>query len=70
MRTGYSIDVTDMIEQKIIRHISGSGTGLKHEGPIDVFTEIDQGGLARQKSWQVQVEEAVKNETDEFWQQV
>ena len=42
----------------------------KAKGPIDAFALIYQSGLARQLSWQAQVEEAVKDESDEFWQQV
>ena len=40
------------------------------KGPIDAFIIIYQSGLARKTSWEAQVEEAVYNETDEFWQQV
>ena len=43
---------------------------MLREGPIDAFTVMHQSGLARQISWQAQVEEAVKDEEDEFWQQV
>ena len=41
-----------------------------NKGPIDAFVIIYQSGLARKTSWEAQVEEAVYNETDEFWQQV
>ena len=40
------------------------------KGPIDAFVIIYRSGLARKTSWEAQVEEAVYNETDEFWQQV
>ena len=40
------------------------------KGPIDAFIIIYQSGLARKTSWEAQVEEAVYNETDEFWKQV
>ena len=64
----HSSDVADVIKRKLER--LNSRTGLLNEGPIDAFTVIYQSGLARQISWQAQVEEAVKDETDEFWQQV
>ena len=40
------------------------------EGPIDAFIIINQSGLASKSSWVAQIDEAVENETDEFWQQV
>ena len=68
MSVVHSSDVADVIKRKLER--LNSRTGLLNEGPIDAFTVIYQSGLARQISWQAQVEEAVKDETDEFWQQV
>jgi len=54
---------------KVIRSKLNS---IKHstKGPIDAFTIIYQSGLARKSSWQAQVEEAVKDESDEFWEKV
>ena len=43
---------------------------INDKGPVDAFTVIYQSGLARQISWQAQVEEAVKDESDEFWRKV
>ena len=69
VRTVHSSDVADVIKRKLER-LNSRAAGLQDEGPIDAFTVIHQSGLARQTSWQVQVEEAVRDETDEFWQQV
>lgn len=60
--------MADVIKRKLER--LNSRAGMLNEGPLDAFTVIYQSGLARQISWQAQVEEAVKDETDEFWQQV
>jgi len=63
-----SSDVADMMRRKLER--LNRKARMQDEGPIDAFTVIYQSGLARQISWQAQVEEAVKDETDEFWLQV
>lgn len=60
--------MADVIRRKLER-LNSKSTSQK-QGPIDAFTVIYQSGLARQTSWQVQVEAAVKDEVDEFWQQV
>ena len=65
----HSSDVADVIKRKLER-INSRAAGLQNAGPIDVFTVIHQSGLARQISWEAQVEEAVRDETDDFWQQV
>jgi len=39
-------------------------------GPIDAFIMIYQNDLTSKLSWEAQIDEAVKNEADEFWQQV
>lgn len=62
-----SSDVADVIKRKL-EHLSSRAAGLQNAGPIDAFTIIHQSGLARQISWQAQVEEAVRDETDDFWQ--
>lgn len=64
MHVGHCDDVAEVIRLKLnsITH--------RAKGPIDAFTMIYQSGLARKLSWEAQVEEAVKDEPDEFWQQV
>ena len=69
MTTVHTSDVADVIKRKLER-LNSRAAGLQDAGPIDAFTVIHQSGLARQTSWQVQVEGAVQDETDEFWQQV
>ena len=39
-------------------------------GPIDAFIMINQNNLANKIPWEAQIDEAVINETDEFWEQV
>jgi len=63
-----SNDVADVIRRKLERLDSKAANLAK--GPIDAFTVICQSGLARRVSWQAQVEEAVKDESDEFWRKV
>jgi len=57
-----------VIRRKLER-LDSKATNLD-KGPVDAFTVIYQSGLARQISWQAQVEEAVRDESDEFWQMV
>ena len=57
-----------MIRRKL-EHLD-SKAAINDKGPVDAFTVIYQSGLARQISWQAQVEEAVKDENDEFWRKV
>jgi len=64
-----SSDVADVIRRKLERLDSRAAT-IPDKGPVDAFTVIYQSGLARQISWKAQVEEAVKDENDEFWQKV
>jgi len=64
----HSSDVADIIRKKLERLDSNAATLDK--GPVDAFTIIHQSGLARQISWRAQVEEAVKDESDEFWRKV
>ena len=64
----HSSDVADVIRRKLERLDSIAATNDK--GPLDAFSVIYQSGLARQISWQAQVEEAVKDENDEFWRKV
>ena len=64
----HSNDVANVIKRKLDR--LNNRAKMLREGPIDAFTVMHQSGLARQISWQAQVEEAVKDEEDEFWQQV
>ena len=61
---GHCDDVAEVIRRKL------NSIDHKAKGPIDAFALIYQSGLARRLSWQAQVEEAVKDESDEFWQQV
>ena len=63
-----SSDVADVIRRKLER-LDTNAADLD-KGPVDAFTVIYQSGLARQISWQAQVEEAVKDEDDEFWRMV
>ena len=63
-----SNDVADVIRRKLER-LDTRAADLD-KGPVDAFTVIYQSGLARQISWQAQVEEAVKDESDEFWRKV
>ncbi|XP_065884791.1 transient receptor potential cation channel subfamily A member 1-like isoform X2 [Dysidea avara] len=60
-----SSDVADVMRRKLER--LNSKATINDKGPVDAFTVIYQSGLARQISWQAQVEEAVKDESDEFW---
>jgi len=57
-----------VIRRKLER-LDSKATNLD-KGPVDAFTVMYQSGLARQISWQAQVEEAVRDESDEFWQMV